>query len=71
MKIPLINQEDERIIKNVDLIIELSKKLESVNLESEKEIIKKQIKALEKQIDNIVYDLYGLSKAEQEVIEKS
>ncbi len=71
LELPLINKEDNQIIKNVDLIIELSKKLESINLENEKEIIKKQINALEKQIDNIVYDLYGLSKAEQEVIEKS
>jgi adenine-specific DNA-methyltransferase len=71
IRIPIINKEDERVIKNVDLLIELNKKLESVNLEGEKDIIKKQINALEKQIDNIVYDLYGLTKEEIKVIEKS
>lgn len=70
MKIPLIKKEDDRVIKNVELIIELSKELESVNLEREKEVIKKQINALEKQIDNIVYSLYDLSREEIEIIEK-
>jgi len=71
IRIPIINKEDERVIKNVDLLIELNKKLKNINLESEKDIIKKQIKALEKQIDDIVYDLYGLNNEEKEVIEKS
>ncbi|MBU1136199.1 MAG: N-6 DNA methylase [Nanoarchaeota archaeon] len=70
LEIPLINKEDDQIIKNVDLIIELNKKLESINLNREKEIIKKQIEALEKQIDNIVYDLYGITDKEKEIIEE-
>jgi len=53
------------------LLIELNQKLKNINLKSKKEIIKKQINFLEKQIDNIVYDLYGLNKEEQEVIENS
>ncbi len=53
------------------MLIELNQKLKNINLKSKKEIIKKQINFLEKQIDNIVYDLYGLNKEEQEVIENS
>ena len=30
-----------------------------------------EISKTEREIDNIVYDLYGLSKAEQAIIEKS
>lgn len=71
IEIPIIKKEDENVIKNVDLIVELTKKLESINLDREKEIIKKQIEALEKQIDDIVYKLYGITKSEQEIIEKS
>jgi len=71
LEIPLIKQENEQIIKNVDLIIELSKRLEPINLDREKEIIKKQIEALEKQIDEIIYKLYGITKEEQKIIEDS
>lgn len=71
LTIPLIKQEDEKIIKNVDLIIELTKKLESINLDREKDIIKKQIEALEKQIDEIVYKLYGITEEEKNIIEES
>jgi len=52
-------------------LIELTKKLESINLEREKEIIQKQINALEKQNDEIIYKLYGLTKEEIDVIEES
>jgi chaperonin cofactor prefoldin len=71
LDIPLIKNENERVIKNVDLLIELNKKLRSVNLDREKEIIRKQINALEKQNDEIIYELYGLTKEEIEVIEGS
>ena len=40
-------------------------------LEREKEIVRKQISALEKQIDEIVYKLYGLTKEEINVVERS
>ncbi|MBU0466227.1 MAG: Eco57I restriction-modification methylase domain-containing protein [Nanoarchaeota archaeon] len=71
LRIPIIKKENEQIIKNVDLLIELDKKLKSINLDYEREIIKKQIDALEKQIDNIVYDLYGITDKEKEIIEFS
>jgi len=70
LEIPLINKENEQIMKNVDLIIELNKKLELINLNREKEIIKKQIKALVKQIDEEVYKLYGITDEEKKVIEE-
>ena len=69
VQIPIIKKEDERVIKNVDLLIELTKKLESVNLEREKEIIRKQINALERQNDEIIYKLYGLANEEIKIIE--
>lgn len=71
LEIPLIKKEDEQIIKNADLLIELNKKLTSINLEREKEIIRKQIYALEKQINQIVYKLYNLTKEEIKIIEEN
>jgi len=71
LEIPLIRQENEQIIQNVDLIIELNKKLKTINLDREKELIKKQILALEKQNDEIVYDLYNITDKEKQIIESS
>ncbi|MEK6863330.1 MAG: DNA methyltransferase [Nanoarchaeota archaeon] len=71
VRIPIIKNEDEQVIKNVETIIELSKKLESVNLEREKEIIRKQIDDLEEKIDAIVYRLYHITKEEKIIIEGS
>ena len=45
--------------------------LSDVNLEREKEIIRKQIYALEKQIDEMVYKLYNLTKEEIKIVEDS
>ena len=71
LEIPIIKKEDDKVIKNVELLIRLYKKLETINLEREKEIILKQIKALERQIDEIIYKLYDLNKEEIEIVELS
>jgi len=71
LRIPLIKEKDLEIINNVEILIGLNKKLKSVNLESEKEIIKKQTYALENQIDERVYKLYGITDEEKKVIENS
>ncbi|MBI2043344.1 N-6 DNA methylase [Candidatus Pacearchaeota archaeon] len=71
VKIPIIKKENKEIIWAVDLIIGLSKKLEDLNLDKEKELIKKQIDSLEKKIDSCVYSLYGITKEEQKIIEES
>ena len=46
----------------------MNKRLESANLDREKELIKKQIESLENKINEIVYNLYGLSEEDKEVI---
>jgi len=71
LEIPLIKKESEQIINNVDFIIELNKKLENINLDMEKELIKKQILALERQINEEVYKLYGITDEEKQIIEQS
>jgi len=60
----------DAIVKNVDLIIELTKKSEYIKLDREREIIRKQIEALENHIDEKIYDLFGIGK-ERVIIEES
>lgn len=61
----------EEVIKTVDLIVEASKKLQNIKLDSEKHLLEKQIRALEEKIDDLVFKLFNLTKEEQKVIEGS
>lgn len=65
------NKEQQEIIKLVDSIRELAKKLKDIKLDSEKNMIEKQIKVYEEKINDLIYDLYDISKEEREIIEKS
>ena len=58
----------EEIVKTVDLIIEASKKLQNIKLDSEKHLLEKQIKAFEEKIDDLIFELYGLSKDDIKII---
>lgn len=78
MELPIFKPESkeelkkqEEIIKVVDSIIILKKKLQNIKLDSEKKIIKKQIIVLKEKIDNLIYDLYNLTKDEIKIIEDS
>src|SRR3989344_2176457 len=69
LSIPLIDSNNKNIVKMVDSIINLNQKMNDVRLDKEKELIKSQIIALEKQIDAEVYKLYGITDEEQKIIE--
>ena len=68
LSIPIIKKENKEIIDIVDLLIDLNQKLSQANLDREKESFKEQITVLETKIDEIVYNLYNLSKDEKELI---
>jgi hypothetical protein len=51
-------------------MLELQKKYHAARMEREKELYERQIKVVDAQIDNLVYDLYGLTE-EIELVEKS
>jgi hypothetical protein len=40
-------------------------------MEQDKELYERQIKIVDAQIDRLVYDLYGLTEEEIEIVEKS
>jgi len=45
------------------------KRLREVEFEDDKKVIEKQIEIIDKKIDEMVYELYGLTKEEIEVVE--
>ncbi len=61
----------EEIIKTVDMIIGINKRLSNVKLDSEKDLLGKQIKALEDKIDNIIYKIYRITEEEKKIVERS
>ena len=55
----------------VETILDLHVKLNKVAFDSEKEPIQRQIAATDKKIDNLVYELYGLTEEEIKIVEGS
>jgi hypothetical protein len=59
----------DRIVALVELILALHKQLESANTGHEKTALKRQIDATDRQIDQLVYELYGLTDEEIRIVE--
>jgi len=60
----------DRIIFLVKSMLSLHKQLDEVNSVSQKEIIQRQIYAMDAEIDRLVYELYGLTEEEITIVEK-
>ncbi len=52
-------------------MLELQKKYHDAKMERDKELYERQIKIIDKQIDRLVYELYGLTEEEVKVVESS
>jgi hypothetical protein len=50
-------------------MLELRKKYHDTRMERDKELYERQIKFVDSQIDRLVYELYGLTEEEIEVVE--
>ena len=50
-------------------MLELQKKYHEAKMERDKELYERQIKIVNAQIDRLVYDLYGLTEDEIEIVE--
>jgi len=59
------------MITLVDVMIELHNSLSAANTPTEKNILKRQIDTIDKQIDNLVCELYGLTEEEIKIVEES
>jgi len=61
----------DTVLASVDRMLELNKQLRLSKTEHDKIVINRQIEATDKQIDRLVYELYGLTEEEIETIEKN
>ena len=59
----------DKMVKLVERMLDLHKKLAAAKIPDEKTRIQRQIDATDKQIDNLVYDLYGLTDEEIAIVE--
>ncbi|MFH0802995.1 MAG: TaqI-like C-terminal specificity domain-containing protein, partial [bacterium] len=61
----------DRMVKLVEEMLDLHKKLPAARTEHEKTLIQRQIEATDQKIDRLVYDLYDLTKDEIKLVEES
>jgi hypothetical protein len=55
----------------VDKVMELIGRLDSAKTPNEKELLERQIVNLDKEIDQLVYQLYGLTDEEIRIVEEA
>jgi len=58
------------MVELVDTMLKLHKDLQAAKTDHEKSLIQRQIDATDKQIDELVYELYGLSEEEIHIVEE-
>lgn len=58
----------DNLVPLVDVMLDLNKKIQTVK-GSKKEQIQRQIEKTDKEIDEMVYKLYGITKRERKIIE--
>jgi len=61
----------DRLVKLVETMLSLHKDLAKEKTAHDKEVIQRQIYATDKQIDKLVYELYGLTEEEIRVVEEN
>ena len=61
----------DKLVALVDSMHKLQKKHHETRMEQDKELYDRQIRVADAQIDGLVYDLYGLTEEEIEIVEKS
>ena len=71
--IPYLTSEDARqnqMVALVDQMLELHKQLAMVKTDHDMTVIQRQIDATDRQIDQLVYELYGLTEEEVKIVEE-
>ena len=59
------------MVKLVERMLDLHKKLATAKIPDDKTRIQRQIATTDNQIDNLVYELYGLTEEEIKIVESS
>ena len=60
----------DRMVNLVQQILELNKQLAEAKVPQAKIVLQRQIETTDRQIDQLVYDLYGLIDEEIKIVEK-
>ncbi|MFH1195796.1 MAG: N-6 DNA methylase [bacterium] len=72
-RLPIVQNPKEEIKSEIEAkvfsIIELNKEILSLKLSHEQQTLQRQINAIDKQIDKLVYELYGLTEDEIKIVE--
>ena len=68
---PADKAKHDKMVKLVERMLDLHKKLSKAKVPAEKTRIQRQINTTDKQIDKLTYDLYGLTKEEIAIVEGS
>ena len=66
---PTEKAQHDKLVALVDNMLELQKKYYEARMEIDKGLYERQIKIVDAQIDRLVYDLYGLTEEEMNVVE--
>jgi hypothetical protein len=59
----------DRMVSLVTRMLDLNKKAADASLPADKEMYKRQIDATDREIDGLVYELYGLTDEEIKIVE--
>lgn len=68
---PADKARHDRMVELVELMLELHKRLHAANSQADRELYQRQIDATDQQIDALVYELYGLTAEEIQVVERN
>jgi hypothetical protein len=68
---PADKARHDRMVKLVESMLELHKKLQAARTPDEKTMLQRQIDATDQQIDTLVYELYALTKEEIGIVEEA
>ncbi len=67
---PADRARHDRMVELVERMLALHEKLAAARISQEKTVIQRQIDATDRQIDRLVYELYGLTEEEIQVVEE-
>ena len=59
----------DRMVKLVEQMLELHKRLAARKSQSDHDLYQRQIDATDREIDRLVYELYGLTQEEIEIVD--
>ncbi|MBN2515213.1 MAG: hypothetical protein JXC33_04180, partial [Deltaproteobacteria bacterium] len=67
---PADTARHDRMVELVEQMLDLNKRLAAATMPQEKTVIQRRIETTDRQIDQLVYELYGLTEEEIRIVEE-